>query len=133
MSSKQIFETLISHPAITSAAPSGDVGINFADTLPQNTMKWRKILLAVTIIGGASDCTLWLRRNLGVIGDETDDVWGLFQDMFGVIKLGKIGTALAAGVYFFIVPDVGAFAGLYVQNSANTMTVSVSPIQEGHS
>lgn len=131
MSGKQIFDTSgIAHPAITNAAPVGAVGIDFATALPYETAKSRKILLTITVAGGASDIIVWTRRAAGTSGDATDDSWGLFQDMFAVIKLGKLATALPVGTYHFIIPDIGGFAGLYIQNSANTVTATVLPITE---
>ena len=128
---KQIFDTSgISHPTVTTAAPVGNVGIDFRTSIVYQTMGWRKLLLTIVVTGGVSDCTLWVRVARAVADDATDDVWGLFNDMFGVIKSGRVASALGIGTHHFIIPDVGGFAGIYIQSSANTMTANVSPIQE---
>jgi len=131
MGCRQIFVTSgLAHPAISNAAPVGDVGVNVATAMPEETKRWRKVLLEIVVSGGASDVILWTKRSAGVQGDSSDDVWALFNDMFGVIKLGKIATALAVGKYHYIIPDVGGFGALYVQNSANTVTATILPIEE---
>jgi len=130
---KQIFDSSgIDHPTITTAAPTTAVGqgIDFSTAFAYETARWRKFLLTIGLTGGPSDINLWVRRAAGVSGTTTDDVWGLFQDMFGVIKLGKVATALPNGAYHFIIADIGAFAGLYIQASAGTMTATILPIQE---
>lgn len=127
---RQIFDKSVDHPAIVTTAPTGDVGVNIGTNFVYTTAGWRKALLTVVVTVGVSNITLWGRLTRGA-GDASDDVWGLFQDMFGVIKLGVVATALPVGTYHFVIPDVGPFAALYVQKSANTVTVSLTPIQEG--
>lgn len=121
---KQIFDgSGYTHPAITTAAPTGAVGIDFSTAGVYHTSRWRKYALEIASTGGPSDCTLWVMRG-------TADVWSKFQDMFGVIKLGKVATALPDGTYTFVVPDLGSYARVYIQNSAGTMTAVLLPIQE---
>lgn len=130
MNHQQTLLEPIAHPTISNSAPVGNVGIDFHASIAYLAAGWRKMQLTITVSGGASDVFLWTRRAVGVSGDATDDVWGLFQDMFGIIKLGKLATALPVGTYHFVIPDVGGFAGLYVQSSANTVVATVAPIQE---
>lgn len=129
---RQIFDKSVDHPTVTTAAPTGDVGVNIGTNFVYNTAGWRQVLLTVAISGGASDVKLWVRLTRGA-GDASDDTWGLFQDQYGVVKFGIVATALAVGTYHFMIPDVGGFAALYVQKSANTVTASVTPVQDGTS
>lgn len=129
---RQIFDKTVDHPTVTNSAPTGDVGVNIGTSFVYTTAGWRKIVLTITVAGGASNVFLWGRLPAGAAG-AGDDVWGLFQDMFGVVKLGVIATALPVGTYHFTIPDVGPYAALYVQNSANTVTAKITPIQEGSS
>lgn len=127
---RQIFDKTVDHPAVTNGAPSGDVGVNFGTSFNYQTAGWRKIVLSITVSGGASDIKLWGRLAKAGVG-VGDDAWGLFQDMFGVVKLGVVAAALPVGSYHFTIPDVGGYAALYVQNSANTVTATITPLQEG--
>lgn len=127
----QIFGQLIAHPAVTTSAPSGDAGINFATSVPYTTMKERKLLLTITVAGAASDIFVWGLLAKGTINDTSDDVWGLFQDMHKTAPLGKLATALPVGIYHFVIPDFGGFKSLYIQGSGvGTVTAQISPIQE---
>lgn len=115
---------------VNTSAPSGDVGINLATLMPEENARWRKVILTVTVAGSASNIILWAKRAAGVAGSSADDVWGLFSDMFGNVKLGVVATALPVGTYHFTIPDVGPYAALYVQSSAGTVSATFLPIQE---
>lgn len=130
--SRQIFDKSVDHPAVTTAAPTGDVGVNIGTSFSYVTGGWRKMTLTVVVSGGASDVKLWVRVK-GGDGTPAQGIWGLFQDQYGIVRLGVVATALPVGTYHFVIPDVGGFAALYIQKSANTVTALLTPIQEGTS
>ena len=129
---RQIFDKTVDHPTVTTAAPTGDVGLSIKTNWDYTTAGWRKMLLTVTVTVGASDVRLWGRLARGA-GDASDDVWGLFTDQYRTYPLGLVAAALPIGTYHFVIPDVGGLAALYVQNSANTVAAALTPIQEGSS
>lgn len=127
---QQIHATPFPYPStITNAVPVGAVGFGLTASLFAHTMKPRKAVVSVTV-SAPTTLSLWMLLPIGITGDTSDDVWGLFQDMFGVIKLGVLATALPAGTYHFIIPDIGGFSRLYLQSTAGTVTAVINVIQE---
>lgn len=110
----------------SNAAPTGAVGIDM--TLFQEAARPRWWLMTVTITVGASDVFVWGALPAGVADSAADDIWGLHQDEYKVLPLGKLGSAIPTGVYHFIVDGLGIYSRVYFQKSAGTLSVKLSEI-----
>lgn len=113
-----------------TGAPTGAVGIDLTATMPETTARPHKWLATLDVQGGASNVTLWGCLASAVPGDATDDIWGLHNDKRGQIANGVLKTAAPVGRYHIVIEDIGIYSRLYFQNSANTVTVTLSAIYE---
>jgi hypothetical protein len=73
---------------------------------------------------------MWGATPGGIADDETDDIWGLFQDEYKTFVEGKIAAALPLGTYHFMTNGLGLFAWIYFQSSAGTVNVTITEILE---
>jgi hypothetical protein len=112
-----------------STPPTGNVGINMSGLA--DSLRPTLYLVTIVVSGGASDVTLWGRRAVGQDTATPDAEWGLINDKRGVIKLGKLATALAVGTHHYHVEDLGSFGMIAAQKSANTVVMSIQPIHHG--
>lgn len=126
----QIPDTVVTKLNIASTAPSGaDAGgIDLTTALTYYNMRPERWLVTATVTTAPSDLTLWGLLAVGNPDDASDDLWGLHNDLYLVIKGGKLGTALAVGTHHFIVKDIGVYARLYFQKSAGTVDVRLTPL-----
>lgn len=131
MGKSQVPGDLFSQLAIpTGGTPAGaqagslDIGTGqFGGAKPNTYM----ITCIVTV--APSDVNLWVEQAHGDPTTEADNIWSLFNDKYGTVKLGKLGTALAIGNHTFVVEDLGVYRRLYFTKSAGTVDVHVRPIQ----
>lgn len=126
----QLPDQSITVTGITTAAPSGAdaKSIDLSIAYTYDVMRPDKWLVTAVVSSAPSDLFLWGLLAAGVMDDATDDLWGLHNDKYGVIKLGKLGTALAVGTHHFVVEDLGLYARLYFQRSAGAVNVTITPI-----
>ncbi len=115
---------------VPSTAPSGAVGADLSLQFPEYMMRPDRWLVTATVTVAPSDLTLWGAFAAGVQDSAADDIWGLHNDKYLVIKAGKLATALAVGSHHFIVTDIGIYARLYFQKSAGTVSVTITPISK---
>lgn len=120
----------ITAPDIPNTSPSGAVGIDLSVQLPEYMMRPDKWLVTAVVTVAPSDLTLWGALAAGAALSAADDVWGLHNDKYLVIKNGKIATALPVGSHHFIVCDIGVYARLYFQKSAGTVSVTITPLSK---
>jgi len=113
---------------IPNTSPSGAVGIDLSLQLPEYMMRPDKWLVTAVVTVAPSDLTLWGALAAGAALSAADDVWGLHNDKYGVIKAGKLGSSLAVGTHHFIVTDIGVYSRLHFQKSAGTVSVTITPI-----
>lgn len=114
--------------AISTGAPTGNVGIDLSAAYAYQTMRPDKWIVSATVTTATSDLTLWGATALGAIDDSTDDLWGLHNDRYGRILNGKLGAALAVGSHHFIVTDIAIYSRIYFQKSAGNVDVFIIPI-----
>lgn len=114
---------------ISDDPPDGDVGFNFSE-MPDTTRPSIYIVTAV-ISDAASTIYMWGQRAVGAADNVSDDQWGLFNDKYGTIKLGVLGTTIPTGTHHWIIEDLGVFRAIYFQKSAGNVNVYVQPIHYG--
>lgn len=125
---KIILGESLSQLDIGSIAPVANVGMDMKSF--REASRPKRHLVTVTITVAPSDVTIWGAIPKGVIDDSTDDAWGKFIDEYGTFAAGKLGTALATGVYHFVITGLGLFSRVYFQKSAGTVDVVLSEILE---
>lgn len=127
---KQIVGVTVSQLALTTSPPSGAVGIDLAQSYPENTMRPMKWLITAIVTVASSNLIVWGSLAQGVIDISADDKWGQHNDKYGLSKNGILGTALAVGTQHFVFEDVAIYDRLYFQKSAGTIDVYLTPIYE---
>lgn len=112
----------------SAVAPTGAVGIDM--TMFQEAARPQWWLITVTVTVAPSDVFVWGALPAGVPDSAADDQWGLHQDEYKVLPLGKLATALPIGVYHFIIDGLGLYSRVYFQKSAGTLSVKLTEILE---
>ena len=130
MSRSQILDAQALQSDIPNTAPSGAVGIDLSISYPHQTARPTRWLVTVVVTVAPSDLLLYGLVALGAPDDATDDVWALYNDRYGRVVGGKLGTALAIGKHTFVVSDMGVYDRVYFQKSAGTVDVRIAPILE---
>lgn len=120
---------LLSVTDITAIAPVNADAKSIDLTVLPGNMKPSAYLITAVVTVAVSDLSVWGCSAQGVVNDETDDKWGLFNDRYG--NGPKLGTGLAVGTHHFVREDLGLFQRIYFQKSAGTIDVYVRPIYYG--
>lgn len=90
-----------------------------------------RYLITAVVTSAPSDLYVYARAAIGS-ADNTNDRWGLYNDMFGRVVAGKLGTTLAVGTHHFVLENIGIFSELWFTKSAGAIDVYVHPIAHGN-
>lgn len=112
-----------------ASAPSGNVGVDMNEL--EDTLRPDLWLVTLVVTTAPSDVYLWGRRAVGAGDDTPDAEWGLINDKYGALKLGKIATGLAVGTHHYFVTYLGVFGRVAGQKSAGTVSLIIQPIRHG--